>query len=96
MMNRSLTAAELPVAPDRRGRRLDDFERRRQKRHAVGRPQPLTLIAAFCAALAWASLGKVDMIAAAPGKIIPSGRSKIVQPFDTGVVRATMSPTARG
>jgi hemolysin D len=54
----------------------------------IGRAIALTVIAAFCAALAWASLGKVDMIASAPGKIIPSGRSKIVQPFDTGVVRA--------
>jgi len=54
----------------------------------IGRTVALTLIAAFCTALAWASLGKVDMIAAAPGKIIPTGRSKVVQPFETGVVRA--------
>src|SRR5215469_8792936 len=54
----------------------------------IGRAIALSLIAAFCAALAWASLGKVDMIASAPGKIIPTGRSKIVQPFETGVVRA--------
>jgi hemolysin D len=54
----------------------------------VGRAVALTLIAAFCIALAWASLGKVDMIASAQGKIIPSGRSKIVQPFEIGVVRA--------
>jgi hemolysin D len=53
----------------------------------IGRAIALTLIAAFCAALAWASLGKVDMIASAQGKIIPTGRSKIVQPFETGVVR---------
>ena len=54
----------------------------------IGRAIALTVIAAFCAALAWASLGKVDTIASAQGKIIPSGRSKIVQPFETGVVRA--------
>jgi hemolysin D len=28
------------------------------------------------------------MIASAQGRIIPTGRSKIVQPFETGVVRA--------
>jgi membrane fusion protein, hemolysin D len=39
-------------------------------------------------ALAWASLGEVDIIAAASGKIIPSGRTKVIQPFETGVVRA--------
>jgi hypothetical protein len=38
--------------------------------------------------LAWAWLGKVDIIASAAGKIIPSGRTKIIQPFETGVVRA--------
>jgi hemolysin D len=54
----------------------------------IGRAIALTLIAAFCIALAWASLGKVDMIASAQGKIIPSDRSKIVQPFEIGVVRA--------
>jgi hemolysin D len=54
----------------------------------IGRSIALTLVVAFCAALAWASIGKVDMIASAQGKIIPSDRSKIVQPFEIGVVRA--------
>ena len=54
----------------------------------IGRAIALSLIAAFCAALAWASLGKVDMIASVQGRIIPIGRSEIVQPFDTGIVRA--------
>ena len=54
----------------------------------VGRAIAATIIL-FCAvALAWASLGRVDIIATAPGKIVPSGRSKVVQPFATGVVRA--------
>ena len=39
-------------------------------------------------ALAWASFGTVDIVATAPGKIIPSGRTKVIQPFETGVVRA--------
>jgi hemolysin D len=54
----------------------------------IGRAIALTLSAAFCAALVWASLGKVDLIAAAQGRVIPTGRSKIMQPFETGVVRA--------
>ena len=54
----------------------------------VGRAIAATIIL-FCAvALAWASFGRVDIIATAPGKIVPSGRSKVVQPFATGVVRA--------
>ena len=54
----------------------------------LGRAIALTIIALFCLALAWAWLGKVDIIASTPGKIIPSGRTKVIQPFETGVVRA--------
>ena len=54
----------------------------------IGRAIGLTIIALFCLGLAWASLGEVDIIASAPGKIIPSGRTKVIQPFETGVVRA--------
>src|SRR5215472_16500478 len=94
-MPRSL-AAPLPVAPaDRRLRPADGMaflpatlEIMETPPSPTGRAIALTLIAAFCAALAWASLGQVDMIASAQGKIIPSGRSKIVQPLETGVVRA--------
>jgi hemolysin D len=91
-----LTAAALPAAPAARRLRPADgmaflpaaLEIVETPPSPIGRGIALTLIAAFCAALASASLGKVDMIASAQGKIIPSGRSKIVQPFETGVVRA--------
>ena len=39
-------------------------------------------------ALAWASLSHVDIVATATGQIIPTGHSKVIQPFETGVVRA--------
>jgi hemolysin D len=42
----------------------------------------------FCSALAWAALGKVDVVATAPGKIVLNGRTKVIQPAETGVVRA--------
>jgi hemolysin D len=95
-MSRSLLTATLPAAPAARRLRPADgtaflpatLEIVETPPSPIGRAIALTLIAAFCAALAWASLGRVDMIASAQGKIIPSGRSKIVQPFDTGVVRA--------
>jgi hemolysin D len=54
----------------------------------VGRAVVFTIIAVFIAALAWASIGTVEIVAVAPGKIIPSGRTKTIQPFETGVVRA--------
>jgi hemolysin D len=57
-------------------------------------PSPLrrmiaaTIIALFCAALLWAWWGTIDIVASATGKIVPSGRTKVIQPFETGVVRA--------
>jgi hemolysin D len=47
-----------------------------------------TIILMFCGAVAWASLGTTDIVATAPGKIVPSGRTKIIQPLETGVVQA--------
>jgi hemolysin D len=54
----------------------------------IGRAIGITVISLFCLALAWASFGTVDSVATASGKIIPSGRTKIIQPFEIGVVRA--------
>jgi hemolysin D len=54
----------------------------------TGRAIGVTVIALFCLALAWASFGTVDIVATAPGKIIPSGRTKTIQPFESGVVSA--------
>jgi hemolysin D len=54
----------------------------------AGRAIAATIIAVFCLALVWACLGTVDIVATAQGKIIPSGRTKLIQPFETGVVRA--------
>jgi hemolysin D len=54
----------------------------------IGRAIGATIIAVFGVALAWACLGTVDIVAIAPGKIIPTGRTKVIQPFETGVVRA--------
>jgi hemolysin D len=53
-----------------------------------GRLIGLTVIVAFCLALGWATFGEVDIVASAPGRIIPNGRTKLIQPFETGVVRA--------
>src|SRR6202045_3904113 len=54
----------------------------------TGRAIGVTIIALFCLALGWAAFGKIDIVASAPGKIIASGRTKTIQPFETGVVRA--------
>jgi hemolysin D len=56
----------------------------------VGRAVGVTIIAIFCVAIAWATFGKVDIVVTANGKIIPSGNTKLIQPLETGVVRAIL------
>lgn len=46
-----------------------------------------TVMVIFCVVLAWACLGRIDIVASAQGKLVSSGRTKIIQPFETGVVR---------
>src|SRR6266567_2756547 len=54
----------------------------------IGRAVGATIIVLFCVALIWAWAGTIDIVASAAGKIVPSGRTKVIQPFDTGVVRS--------
>jgi len=54
----------------------------------IGRAVGATIIILFCVALIWAWAGTIDIVASATGKILPSGRTKVVQPFETAVVRS--------
>ena len=54
----------------------------------IGRAVAATIILLFCAALVWAWWGTIDIVASASGKIVPSGSTKVIQPFETGVVRS--------
>lgn len=45
------------------------------------------IIGFFCAALLWACVGRLDIVAVAPGKIVVGSRTKIVQPAETAVVK---------
>jgi hemolysin D len=54
----------------------------------VGRAVGLTIIALAVIAIAWACIGRVDIVATASGRIVPQGKTKIVQPADTGIVTA--------
>jgi hemolysin D len=44
------------------------------------------IILFFMIALLWASFGSVDIISTAPGRIVSTGRTKTIQPLDSGVV----------
>lgn len=48
----------------------------------------LTICAFAFVALAWSWLGWTDIVAVAHGKVQPTGRVKVVQPLETGKVRA--------
>lgn len=54
----------------------------------IGRAIAFALMALVCAVLGWSAWGTIDIVASATGKVVSSGRSKVVQPFETGVVRA--------
>ncbi|HEY3598993.1 MAG TPA: HlyD family type I secretion periplasmic adaptor subunit [Paraburkholderia sp.] len=47
-----------------------------------------TILALLVIALLWATLGKIDIVATAQGRIIPDGRAKIVQSLETAKVTA--------
>ena len=48
----------------------------------------ISLCILFAIALIWACIGKVDVVAVASGKVIPSANSKVIQPMEIGSVRA--------
>jgi len=54
----------------------------------AGRAIGAVIILFFISALAWAIFGHIEIVATAPGKIIPTGRTKIIQPLEIGTVRA--------
>jgi hemolysin D len=55
-------------------------------------PVRIGMLLAICAlvvvALAWAFIGRVDIVAVAQGKFQPTGRVNVVQPLETGKVKA--------
>ena len=54
----------------------------------IGRAIASAIILLICVALIWAWWSTVDIVASATGKILPGGRVKVIQPFETGVVRS--------
>ena len=92
---RKIGRAVARIKPDDERRRFDELaflpaalEIVETPPSPLGRATAFSIIAVFAVALAWACLGTVDIVAIAPGKLIPSGRTKTIQPFETGVVRS--------
>lgn len=57
----------------------------------VGRATAMTIVGATVFAIIWASIGKVDIVVTAQGRIEPIGNSKIVQPLQSGVVQSILA-----
>jgi hemolysin D len=55
--------------------------------HPAPRRVSMALCALFLIALAWAFLGKIDIVAVAEGRIVVSERTKVLQPLETSVVK---------
>jgi hemolysin D len=54
----------------------------------IGRAVAWTIVLVFTAAILWAVFGSIDVVAVARGKLIPGDYSKVVQPLESGIVRA--------
>lgn len=56
--------------------------------HPAARVALWMLMSFLLITLLWAFFGKIDVVAVAPGKLIVSDKSKVVQPLEPGVVKA--------
>ena len=58
--------------------------------HPAPRRAALAVCALFVAALVWASVGQVDIVAVAPGRIVVSDATKTLQPLEASVVKRVL------
>ena len=58
--------------------------------HPAPRRLAWGLMLLFVLALLWSIVGQVDIIAIAPGRIIVSDRTKVIQPLEASVVRRVL------
>ena len=54
----------------------------------AGRAVAAIIMAIFCFFAGWACFGQIDIVTSASGKIVAAGGTKIIQPFEAGIVRA--------
>ncbi|OYQ41423.1 hemolysin activation protein [Rhodoferax sp. TH121] len=58
--------------------------------HPAPRRLAWGLMVLFVLALVWSIFGEVDIVATAPGRIIVSDRTKVIQPLEASVVKAVL------
>ena len=80
-------------APERGDREIQAFlpaalEIQETPPSPIGRVIVWLIILLFLIACIWAYFGEIDIVAVAPGKVIPSDRVKTIQPLEIGVVKS--------
>jgi len=58
--------------------------------HPAPRRAAVAVCTLFVIALVWATLGQIDIVAVAPGRIVVSERTKTLQPLEAGVVKRVL------
>jgi hemolysin D len=53
----------------------------------LGRSVFWTILALVLFAIGWLTLGEVDIVVSARGKVVPEGQVKVIQPLEVGVIR---------
>jgi len=93
-MTKSVIAFPGATAPRKRGMELEFLPAAVEVMDTPASPgaryTAMTLCGFFVVALTWSIVGKVDIIASAPGTVIPVGKSKVVQPLEAGIVTAIL------
>ena len=56
--------------------------------HPAPRRATWVIIALFTFAVGWAIVGEVDIVAVAPGRIVVSDNTKLIQPAEAAVIKA--------
>lgn len=58
--------------------------------HPAPRRLAYVIMALFVIALVWSIFGKIDIVAVAPGRVVVSERTKLIQPLENSVVKAVL------
>lgn len=58
--------------------------------HPAPRRLAYSLMALFTIAVVWSIFGQIDIVAVAPGRIVVSERTKLIQPLETSVVKRVL------
>lgn len=87
-MSAEASLVSAPVAPAMHAFSPDALTLQRPMPSGIARMISLGICAMALCALVFTWLAPVDIVVSSQGRVIPSGRSKVVQPLESGVVRA--------